>query len=164
MNLYQINEEIVKLIDFETGEITDFAALDALIMQKNEKIENVALYIKNLDSDMEALKREIENLTERMNQKKKRKESLSQYLTDFMAAEGMAKFETSKCKIGFRKTSSVKIDDEKAFLDYAKENELYDLYTENIKLSPAKKNIKEYLKDHELPYAVIEEKQSMSIK
>ena len=164
MNLYQINAEIMNLIDYETGEITDFAALDELMMKKNDKIENVALYIKNLTAEVEAFNAEIAVLTERRDQKKKRAESLSKYLSEFMQAEGMGKFETTRCKIGFRKTSSVKIEDEKAFIEYAKANSLYDLYTENIKYTPAKKMIKEYLKDNALPFASIEEKQSMSIK
>lgn len=164
MNLYQINAEIMNLIDFETGEITDFAALDELMMKKNDKIENVALYIKNLTAEVEAFNAEIAALTERRDQKKKRAESLSKYLSEFMEQEGVNKFETTKCKIGFRKTASVKIEDERSFIEYAMENDLHDLYTKIVKYTPAKKMIKEYLKENALPFASIEEKQSMSIK
>ena len=58
MNLYQINEEIEKCIDTETGEILDLEALDKLAMERDTKIENLACWYKNLMADAEALKAE----------------------------------------------------------------------------------------------------------
>ena len=49
MNLYQINEEIEKCIDTETGEILDLEALDKLAMERDTKIENLACWYKNLN-------------------------------------------------------------------------------------------------------------------
>ena len=65
MNLYQINADIMNAfenaLDPETGEIVDmaaYAAIDNLQCELNEKIENILLWIKNLQSDAEALKKE----------------------------------------------------------------------------------------------------------
>lgn len=65
MNLYQINADIMNAfehaLDPETGEIVDvaaYAAIDNLQCDLNEKIENILLWIKNLQSDAEALKKE----------------------------------------------------------------------------------------------------------
>lgn len=56
MNLYKIEEEILKCVDTETGEIINVEALNALKMQRDTKIENIALWIKNLLSDAEQLR------------------------------------------------------------------------------------------------------------
>ncbi len=65
MTLYEIDKAITDLADPETGEITDFEALDNLQMARDQKIENIACYYKNLVSDAEAIKAEEEALAER---------------------------------------------------------------------------------------------------
>ncbi len=50
MTLYEIDKAITDLADPETGEITDFEALDNLQMARDQKIENIACYYKNLVS------------------------------------------------------------------------------------------------------------------
>lgn len=50
-NLYDINSEILSCIDAETGEIIDVERLQALQMEREQKVENVALWYKNLLSD-----------------------------------------------------------------------------------------------------------------
>ena len=48
MKLYEINEAIENCVDTETGEILDEAALDALKIEREEKIRNIAAWIVNL--------------------------------------------------------------------------------------------------------------------
>ena len=57
MNLYEINREILACIDYETGEILDEGRLNSLEIEREKKIENVALWIKNLESEAAALKK-----------------------------------------------------------------------------------------------------------
>ena len=57
-SLYQINQQITEAIDLETGEIIDEAAYEALNIEKEEKLENIALFYKNTMADAEALKAE----------------------------------------------------------------------------------------------------------
>ena len=52
--LYEIDESIKALIDEETGEIADFEAFEALNLERDAKLENIALYIKDLKADAEA--------------------------------------------------------------------------------------------------------------
>lgn len=54
MKLYEINEEIEALIDKATGEITDADALEALQMERADKVRNIVLYVKNLRADAKA--------------------------------------------------------------------------------------------------------------
>ena len=46
MNLFEIENEIMNCWDQETGEILDSDRLDQLEMERDTKIENIALYIK----------------------------------------------------------------------------------------------------------------------
>ena len=48
MTLYEIDAALAALMDPETGEIADIAAFEQLQMDRQTKIENVALWRKNL--------------------------------------------------------------------------------------------------------------------
>ena len=58
MNIYEIDNAMMSLIDEETGEIKDFTAFEELQMQREEKIENVALWYKNLVAESKAIREE----------------------------------------------------------------------------------------------------------
>ena len=96
MNLFEIENEIMNCWDQETGEILDSDRLDQLEMERDTKIENIALYIKNLTEDAEALKAE------------NKAELLKKYLATYLAGQ---KFSTPRVAISFRKTSSVNVTD-----------------------------------------------------
>lgn len=108
MNLYEINEEMLNCIDAETGEV-DTAKLDELTMLRDEKLESIALWIKDLKAEAEALKAEKLVFAARQSAAEHRAESLKNYLTGFLHGE---KFKTTRCAISFRKTESVKITNE----------------------------------------------------
>ena len=55
MKLYEINEAILNCVDPETGE-ADVEKLDELIMMRDEKLENLALWVKDLKAELENLK------------------------------------------------------------------------------------------------------------
>lgn len=60
MTLYELDERIknFELDVNEDGEIVNTDDLDKIEMERAEKIENVALYIKNARADRDALKAE----------------------------------------------------------------------------------------------------------
>lgn len=107
--LYEIDQAIMACIDFETGEIIDSDMLDALQMERTKKIENVALWIKNLMSDAVAFKVEKEAFEAREKAARNKAESLIKWLTT--ALEGQ-KFSTNRCAVTFRNSTVVKIEDE----------------------------------------------------
>ena len=111
MNLFELNAEIEKAvlesIDPETGEV-DADKLEELTLQREQKVENIACWIKNLVSDAKALKDEKKALEERIKAKESRAESLKAYLESVLDGQ---RFETSKCAVSFRKTQSVNISD-----------------------------------------------------
>ena len=105
-SLYEINEAILSCIDLESGEIIDEQALEALQMQRDEKIENVGLWIKNLVAESSALAAEIKSLTERKRAKENKTESLMEYLRSALHGE---RFETPRISVSWRKSESVSI-------------------------------------------------------
>ena len=119
MKLYEINAELEKLIDQETGEISDFDAFSDLSMQREDKIENTALWIKNLLSDAAALKAEEKTLAERRKVAENRAASLKEFLAAMLTAD--EKFETPRVKLSWRKSSSVQLMiPETDFIEWAK--------------------------------------------
>ena len=112
MTLYEIDksiEQFVNAVDPETGELlVDNDALDALMMERDGKIENIACFIKNLTADAKALKDEEAALAERRKAAEKKAERLKDYLTYVLGGE---KFQTVKCAVSFRKSQTVEIDE-----------------------------------------------------
>ena len=120
MNLYEINAEIVACVDEETGEIIDTAKLDQLRMAFGEKVEGIALYIKNLAAEAVAIKAEKEKLGERQRICENKVASLKNYLQANLCGE---KFKTARVLISYRKSESVVVDDlskvDKSYLKYS---------------------------------------------
>ena len=108
MNLYEIDNEIMSCVDMETGEIIDAEKLDQLQMDRERKIENIALWIKNLISDAEALKAEKQAFADRQKAAENKAASLKKYLSDYLAGE---KYKSAKVSVSFRKSESVNILD-----------------------------------------------------
>ena len=109
MRLYDIDQAILKCIDVETGEVIDAEQLDKLQMERDEKIENVACWIKDLNAEAEAIKTEKQILANRQKVAENKAESLKKYLA--YALDGK-KFSTAKCAVSFRNTESVEITPE----------------------------------------------------
>ena len=65
MTLYEIDQAIQGLVDPETGELMDYEAFAALQMDRDAKIENMALWYKDLMADAKAIKEEADTLNER---------------------------------------------------------------------------------------------------
>lgn len=153
-SLYEIDAEILSCIDLETGEIIDPERLEALQMERGRKIENVALWVKNLNADLRAYKAEKEAFAEREKQAKAKIESLCKWLTT--ALDGQ-KFNTSKVAVSFRKSEAVEIvDATKIPKEYIREK---------IETAPDKTAIKEALKSNfQVPGAMLVQNKNISIK
>ena len=170
MNLYQINAEIEQLenavedgllIDEETGELLTLEdALDQLRMERTAKMENIALWCKNLASDAAALKAEEDNLAKRRRAAEAKLARLKAYLLGAMTqADGrVIPFHGTKAVVTVRNNApSVKISDE-ALLPM-------EFKIQKIETVPDKKSIAEVLKRGiEVPGAHFERTRSVMIK
>lgn len=108
MNLYEIENEILNCVDMETGEIVDIEKLESLQMERDQKIENIGCWIKNLLADAKALKEEKDNLAARQKSAENKVASLKAYLSSYLNGE---KFKTAKVSISYRKSDSVDISE-----------------------------------------------------
>lgn len=109
-SLYEIDQAIMACVDAETGEIIDPEALDSLLMQRDDKLEAVACWIKNLQSDALAYKAEKDAFAARQKAAENKVESLKRYLADALQGQ---KFSTAKCAVSFRKSETVEVEDVK---------------------------------------------------
>ena len=120
MTLYEIDAAILDCIDAETGEVVDADKLNDLQMEREEKVEAVALWIKDLTAEAAALKAEKQAFSERQAAAEKKAESLRKWLSDALAGQ---KFKTTRVAVSFRKTESVDVPDvwalDDSFLKYA---------------------------------------------
>ena len=117
--LYEINQNILNCItteegmtvNTETGEVIDLEALEQLELERSEKIRNIALWIKNLKSDVTALDAEEKAFKARKDAAKRKAEQLSKYLADVLNGE---KVTGTDFAISWRKSTAVNVLDEKA--------------------------------------------------
>lgn len=107
-------------IDNETGEIIDIDKLNELQIAKDEKIENLALWYKDLLAEADALKKEKEAFAAREKAANNKAESIKNYLSYALNGEN---FKTTRCVLSFRKSEKTVIDDiysiPKIYLKYA---------------------------------------------
>lgn len=143
MTLYEIDNEILACVDMETGEIIDAEKLNELQMLREEKIEKVALWYKNLMSDAEALKAEKTALSEREAAARQKAESLKKWLTEALNGAQMS---TPRVAISFRKSEAVEIENESDFVAWAQSQNRGDLLTYKDP-APNKTAIKKAIKD-----------------
>ena len=167
MTLYNIDNKILEIIergfivDEDTGEIIDSAEevsakLEELEFDRAAKIENIALYIKNMESLVVSLKAEEKALADRRRAREKRIENLKNYLTSSMVAANENGIETSKVCISFRKSESVVVNE--ALLDQK-------YFNEKVTYTPDKTAIKKAIKDGAtIDGAYIETKYNLQLK
>jgi hypothetical protein len=158
MSIYDIDAAIISLIDTETGEVTDEEAFDALQMERDVKVENIGLLLKNTVAEAKAIKEEEQALSARRKTAENKVERLKNLLAYALNGE---KFSTPKLKVSYRKSRVVNIDPQ--FIEWAEIN-ADDLLT----YSEPKVN-KTAVRDaidsgRDIKFATIETKQNMQVK
>lgn len=149
MNLYEMNSKIESLIDQlfatideETGEVNADvkSELDALNESRDEKLKNIAFYIKKLDAEALALKTEAAKLTARQKAAENHSKRLRDYLIQNLTESDEKKFTSEDAIISFsiRETPSVNITD----IDKLPKKYL----VKTVEVKPDKKAIGEMLK------------------
>lgn len=121
MNLYEINSQIKRIldngfngkIDPETGEITDEGEheLETLEILRQDKLESIALYIKDTLALAEDIRAEEKALSERRKSAEAKADRLLAYLANELITHGEKKFETAKCAVTTHKSEAVIVDD-----------------------------------------------------
>lgn len=168
MRLFDIESGIIELLERgfndacvnEDGEV-DFnlsqAFLEALEMERADKLESIALYIKELYHEADAIGQEELKLKKRRQAKEKKAERLEEYIKSSLLGFGDKKFETPRVVLSFRSSKSVVITDE------SKLDERF--MKAKVVVTVDKTAIKDALdKGEVVEGACIEEKQNLQIK
>ena len=158
MTLYEIESAIVDCFDPETGELLDAAAFEDLQLERSTKIENIACWIKDLNSDVDAIRAEEKALADRRRSLENKAENLKTYLSRFLGIG--EKYSSARCALSWRKSSKVVVDLAELMKDKRSEN--YLLYHDP---EPNKTAIKEAIKaGFEVRGAEVIESQNLQIK
>ena len=162
--LYDIDQEILACIDDETGEILDTEKLDALQMEREAKLEGVALWVKDLKAEADAVKAEADKLTARKKALENKIDGLKNWLLFALDGE---KLTTPRCKVYQTHSQRVAIvGDEKDLIAWIERNTEDPREFIRYKEPELRKDeIKKALKDgKEIECAKLEETESVVIK
>lgn len=180
-SLYEIDSQIESIVekfagafDEVTGEIIDEELytnsqkeLDNLEIAQNDKIENIACYIKNLSSDISALDNEIKTLSQRKKVKENQLKRIKEYLANFLKFKGIKKIETPKAVVSFRKSEQLEITDEEEAIEWCRHRGFLKNKPE-IDKAEVKKYIKELIEEGDEDLCPTEirivEKQNLQIR
>ena len=160
--LYEINQDILDCIDDESGEILDVKKLDALQMEREAKLEGVALWIKDLKAESEAVKAEADKLTARKKALENKIDGLKQWLLYALNGE---KLNTPRCKVYQTHSQKVVIDDEKALVDMLMTSPFGEKFLRVNEPEIDKNALKDSMKQgYEYEFAHLEQTESVVIK
>ena len=160
--LYDIDQEILDCVDLETGEILDGEKLTALQMEREKKLEGVALWVKDLKAEAEAVKAEADKLNSRKKALDNKIDSIKTWL---LAALNGEKLKTPRCNVYQTHSQKVVIDDEKALIDMFMGSSFGEKFL-RIKEPEIDKNaLKDSMKQgYEYEFAHLEETEGVVIK
>ena len=114
MTIYEIDSRMAGLIDPATGELLDYEAFASLQMEREAKIENMALWYKDLTAEAKAIREEEKALAERRKSAENKAERLKGYLDEALAGES---YKSAKVAVSYRRSKAVELADESAVIN-----------------------------------------------
>jgi protein tyrosine/serine phosphatase len=108
------------------------------------------------------IREEEKALADRRRAKENEVNNKKNYLSNYLLSKGIKKLDTPRAALAFRSSKAVSIGDENALIDYLKAN-----YVDLVKVAESvdKTGLKSLIESgHEIPNAVIEERQNIQIK
>lgn len=160
--LYEIDQAILDCVDLETGEIIDPEKLTALQMEREQKLEGVALWVKDLNAEAVAVKEEADKLLTRKRALDNKISSLKMWL--LMALEGQ-KLKTPRCNVYQTHSQKLAVADEAKLIEFLQTLEEPEQFLRFKDPELRKDEIKKALKDgFHIPGAELEETESVVIK
>ena len=164
MNLYQLHEGYLNLVEVleNAGEDENLRELVTNSLNEIEdnikdKADNVVRFIRNLESEANAIKEEEKRLAEMRKKREKQVENLKQYLFDFTKVADGQKIKGSIFTVSIKKNpASVVVDDLEAIPEEYKRVKTV--------VEANKTLLKKVLKENEVTGAHLEQKESLNIK
>ena len=162
LKLYEIDQAILDCVDMETGEILDPKKLDALQMERERKLEGVALWIKDLKAEAAAVKEEADKLTARKKSLENKMDGLKGWLLYAMNGE---KLKTPRCNVYLTHNQRLAVADEGKLIEFLKTLKEPEQFLKFSEPELRRDEIKKALKDgYEIPGAALEQTESVVIK
>jgi len=160
--IYEIDQDILDCVDMETGEILDAEKLTALQMERERKLEGVALWVKDLSAEAAAVKEEADKLTARKRALDNKITAIKSWL--LIALDG-EKLKTPRCNVYQTHSQRVSVEDEEKLISFLKTLEEPERFLKFRAPELRKDEIKKALKeDFEIPGAALETTESVVIK
>ena len=160
--LYEINQDILDCVDLETGEIIDTEKLDALQIEKETKLEGVALWVKDLKAEAAAVKEEADKLTARKKALDNKIEGLKAWLLRALDGE---KLKTPRCNVYQTHSQKLAVADEGKLIDFLQTLNEPEKFLRFKDPELRRDDIKKALKEGTIiPGASLEETESVVIK
>jgi len=160
--LYEIDAEILAAVDEETGEILDSEKLDALQMERERKLEGVALWVKDLNYEAQMVKEEADKLIARKRALDNKITAIKGWL--LIALDG-GKLKTPRCSVYQTRSQRVAVADEKKLIEFLQTLEEPEKFLRFKDPELKRDDIKKALKDGTIiPGAELETTESVVIK
>ena len=164
MNLYQLHEGYLNLVEVleNAGEDDNLRELVTNSLNEIEdsikdKTDNVVRFIRNLESEANAIKEEEKRLSEMRKNREKQVENLKQYLFDFAKVADGQRIKGSIFTVSIKKNpASVVVDNLEAIPEEYKRVKTV--------IEADKTLLKKVLKDGEVAGVHLEQKESLNIK
>ena len=180
MSLYQLTDDYSLLFNSydaiaESEDFTDeekeeqlaawFDTLDGIEQEIESKLENMAVYIKNTEAEIDALAKEEKLMHQRRQAKEKSVERLKAYMLLAMDTVNLNKVESSRAVIKRNAgRESLNVQNEAVLIEWLQRSDLDDMLSFPAP-KPDKKKIADYIRDgHEAVGAEIVRKASVSVK
>ena len=160
--LYEIDQEILECVDLETGEILDSDRLTALQMERERKLEGVALWVKDLNYEAQMVKEEADKLNARKKALDNKIASIKAWLLWALDGE---KLKTARCSVYQTHSQRVAVANEPELIKFLQTLEDPEKFLRFKEPELKKDEIKKALKDGTIiPGAELETTESVVIK
>jgi esterase/lipase len=144
MTFREIDEAMMNLVDEETGEILDLQEFEKLAMSKQDKIENMALWVLDLKDESEQINAEIQRLKDRKAATDNKMKRLKEYIRIILGGE---KLRTPLVSVSFRSNESVNITDAEAVINWVQHYNKDDGVLKYLPPEISKTGIKQLIKE-----------------
>lgn len=160
--IYEIDQDILDCVDMDTGEILDAEKLNALQMERDDKLEGVALWVKDLTAEANAVKEEADKLLARKRSLDNKITAIKSWL--LIALDGV-KLKTPRCNVYKTHSQRVTVEDEAELISFLQTLNEPERFLRFKDPELRKDEIKKALKDGTIiPGAALEETESVVIK
>lgn len=153
-SIYDINSDIERcvLLDADGNDIgTDWELLSALGIERDSKLEQVAVWAKNIKAEIDAIKAEEDKLYKRRKADEARLDGIKRYLMQNLQGENIT---SARVKVSYRTTRDCVVIDGDIAEEYCK-----------ITIEPSKTLIKNAIKEGKnVTGAHLEDRVSVTIR